>query len=74
MPLRNEKRDRLTTEISKIIDEKVMAILMDYQERMYIEDAELPFDLGIALDLAQEQLVTTMVKVLRYQQTYKEEN
>lgn len=74
MPLQKENRDRLIVDISKLLNEKVNEIFTYFQERMYIENTELPFDLGVALDVAQTEFETKIAEVLRYQQTYKEEN
>lgn len=67
-------QNQLTVDISKLLNEKVNEIFTYFQERMYIENTELPFDLGIALNTAQTELETKIAEVLRYQQTYKEEN
>jgi len=72
--MKDKATDRLTVDISKLLNEKVNEIFTYFQERMYIENGELPFDLGIALDAAQTELEIKIAEVLRYQQMYKEEN
>ena len=59
---------RLEEDINKMLDEKVAEIFMYFQERMYIENSELPFDLGTSLDAAQRELTDKIIEVLRFQQ------
>ena len=75
MPLQKDiYKDRLVVDVSKLLNEKVNEIFAHFHERMYIENGELPFDLGIALDAAQIEFETKIAEVLRYQQTYKKED
>ena len=60
---------RLYQDICKELETKVSEIFEDFQHRMYIENSEIPFDLGITLDQAQSELVNKIIEVLRFQQS-----
>ena len=60
---------RLYQDICNELETKVSEIFEDFQHRMYIENGELPFDLGIELDKAQTELVNKIIEVLRFQQS-----